>query len=31
MSNANQENGGNTEENNKKTKRNLEIIFPLKY
>ena len=31
MSNANQENGRNTEENNKKTKRNPEIVFPLKY
>ena len=31
MSNANQENGRNTEENNKKTERNLEIVVPLKY
>ena len=30
-SNANQENGENTEQGNTKTKRNLEIVVPLKY
>ena len=29
--NANQENKRNTEQNNRKTKRNLEIVVPLKY
>ena len=29
-SNANQENGGNTDQGNTKTKENLEIAFPLK-